>query len=336
MKAVFDGVLPAIDGIDVRMEHSLVIQLVAENRTATPLQVVAATGEPFLQIGPEGVLANTASESWFQFSHPDGGPLPDGFVAGGEPSWVKVATGTSWAWFDHRIHPGEVEEEDLFSWVVPFRYGDQTVEARGHWEERHPAGGFGARVVNGQQPFPQATVTMAFQGRLPGLSLQNDGIEPITVLGTSGEPFARVGPTGAEVNLHSPTWLATAQSQGYDVAAVRLDASAPPDWFFIGPDRTFFWLDTRGLYTDADPPAGTSSEAPSTLVDWSVALQRGAETATVRAVTEWIPTPVDAEPSDSSGWRVIIAAVVAALIGIAAVTVLLRRRRRRAPAPSPV
>jgi hypothetical protein len=335
VKAVFDGVFPAIEGIDVRMEHSLVIQLVAENRTTTPLQVIAATGEPFLQIGPDGVLANVASESWFQSSHPDGGPVPDGFVAGGEPKWVMVAAGRSWAWFDHRMHPGEVEEDGLFSWVVPLRWGDQTIEARGHWEERHPTGGFGARVASGQQPFPQATVTMAFQGRLPGLSLQNDSTEPITVLGAAGEPFARVGPAGSEVNLHSPTWLATAQSQGYDVASLFLDASAPPEWFFVGPDRTFFWLEGRGLYTDAEPPSGTSTQAPSTLVDWSVSLQRGAETATVRAVTEWIPAVTDATSTSSWSSRV-VAAVVGSLIAIAGVVALLRHRRRTARSAPPI
>ena len=331
VKAFFDGVFPAVDGVEVRMEHGLVVQLVAVNHTKVPVEVIADTGEAFLRIGPDGVLANESSESWFQSSHPDGGPLPDGFVAGGEPRWVKVATGSTWAWFDHRMHPGEIEEDALFGWVVPLRVGSQTIEARGHWEERHPTGAYGARLVTGGQPFPESTVTLAFQGRVPGLSLRNDGAELVTVLGAAGEAFARVGPAGAEVNQHSPTWLATAQSQGYDVASLRLNASAPPEWSFVGSDRTFFWVEMRGLYTDEDPPPGTPTDAPSTLVDWSVTLQRGTEAATVHAVTEWIPATEAAAPEASrSRSGVVIAVVVLALLIVFA-AVLVRQRRRRTP-----
>jgi hypothetical protein len=254
VKAVFDGVFPPVEGLDVRMEHGLAIQLVVENRTSIPVEVLAENGEPFLQIGPDGVLTNVASESALQSSYPDGGRLPDGFVPGGEPRWVRIAVGSSWAWFDHRMHPGEVEEADLFSWVVPLRYGGQTIEVRGHWEERDLRGGYSARVLAGEQPFPLASVALAFRARFPGLSLRNDSDEPITVLGAAGEPFARVGPAGSEVNLHSPTWLATAQIQGYDVGSLRVDASAQPEWFTVGPDPNFFWLDARGLYTAEDPP----------------------------------------------------------------------------------
>jgi LPXTG-motif cell wall-anchored protein len=273
-----------------------------------------------------------ASESALQSSYPDGGRLPDGFVPDGEPRWVRIAAGSSWAWFDHRMHPGEVEEEDLFSWVVPLRYGGQTIEVRGHWEERDLRGGYSARVLAGEQPFPLASVALAFRARFPGLSLRNDSDEPITVLGAAGEPFARVGPAGSEVNLHSPTWLATAQIQGYDVGSLRVDASAPPEWFTVGPDPNFFWLDARGLYTAEDPPVSGSPDGPIALLEWSVPLQRGTETATVRAVTDWTPAPAKPTPTTQTGTSrsgiMIAVAALTPLVLLAAVLVLLRRRRR--------
>ena len=328
LKAVLDDVTLAVDGVDVRMEHALAIQLVVDNRTAVPVEVLDDAGEPFLQIGPDGVLANVSGASWYLSTYPDGGPLPLSFVPNAPPRWVKVAAGTSWAWFDHRMHPGDTTAIQPTTWAVPLRHGDQRGEVRGHFEARQRLGGYVARLEDGQQPFAQATVQVAFQGRVPGLALTNEGSEPITVLGAAGEPLARVGPAGAEINQRSPSWLATAQSQGYDVAELQLDAAAPPNWLSLGPDRTFFWLEMRGLYADEEPPAGTSTQGTASLVRWSVGLQRGSATATVNAATDWVPAPPEPAVDDSSSPGVTVVAVATPLLALGLLVLLIRRRQR--------
>jgi hypothetical protein len=329
LKAVLDGVSLSVPGVQVHMEHALAIQLVVDNDTAVPVGVLDDTGEPFLKIASDGVVANVASPSWFLSSYPDGGPLPDGFLVDAPPRWVKVAARSSWAWYDHRMHPGDLTTSIPTTWTVPLSYGDQRGEVRGHFEARQLFGSFRARVVDGGEPFAQATVQVAFQGRVPGLALRNDGSQPITVLGAAGEPFARVSSAGVEVNQHSPSWLATAQSQGYDLAALEFDAAAPPDWFSVGTDPTFFWLEMRGLYAEEEPPPSSATQGTLSLVSWTVELQQGAATATVTGATDWVPAPPEPTQDDSASSGITFVAVAAPLLVVGLLLMLLWRRRSR-------
>ena len=138
---------------------------------------------------------------------------------------------------------------------------------------------------------------------MPGIFLRNDGTEVLTVLGAEGEPFARVGPAGTEVNRRSPMWLATAQARGDDVEGLSADPLAEPDWFSLGPDPTFAWLDERGRYPDEEPPDDILAAGVAAVVlEWSVPLERAGSRATIDAVTAWVPAELGvAAPLDTDG-----------------------------------
>jgi LPXTG-motif cell wall-anchored protein len=75
-----------------------------------------------------------------------------------------------------------------------------------------------------------------------------------------------------------------------------------------------------------------SPDGPIALLEWSVPLQRGTETAAVRAVTDWTPAPAQPTPTTQTGTSrsgiMIAVAALTPLVLLAAVLVLLRRRRR--------
>lgn len=70
-----DPSLPS--GVSVQVVISAADQLVAANPTDEVLEIPGADGEPFLRIGPDGVLANFRSPTWHRTLNPDqGGALP--------------------------------------------------------------------------------------------------------------------------------------------------------------------------------------------------------------------------------------------------------------------
>ena len=58
----------------------------------------------------------------------------------------------------------------------------------------------------------------------------NAGTEPVTVLGKEGEPFARIGPRGVEVNERSPTHVDDQVAKG-EIAAASQGAAAAAEEF---------------------------------------------------------------------------------------------------------
>lgn len=64
IRTVLDRIEPEVPGVTIQGVASVSAELVAENTTPTELVALAETGEPFLRIGPEGVLSNVASPTW--------------------------------------------------------------------------------------------------------------------------------------------------------------------------------------------------------------------------------------------------------------------------------
>ncbi|MEO7556764.1 MAG: hypothetical protein ABIV94_09215, partial [Acidimicrobiales bacterium] len=275
---MLDAVAPSVPGLVVQVADSVAPEVVLDNPTATTLEVLADTGEPFLRIGPGGVEANLASPSWYATNNPNGGPAPSVVDPSNAPRWARVSDQPTWGWFDHRLHPATVSASDGDArrpWVVPIRYGDQAGEIRGHLERRRFEGSFTSRLVAGAAPLPGVTVQL-LDGSVPGLLLRNVGTEPVTVIGAAGEPFARIGPSGAEVNRHSATYVRSAQAQGQPLAdAAVIDPAAPPDWVAVGADPSYAWIDERGRFSGAElPPAATATSAATVVVDWRVPIEQ--------------------------------------------------------------
>ena len=268
IRTVLDVVEPAIPGVEIQVQASVSAEVVAENTTATELAVLAETGEPFLRIGPEGVLANLASPSWYLSNSPFGdAEVPESASPDAPPRWGRVSREPAWGWFDHRLHPeprgvptslpADGDPLRLARWSIPFRYGDETVVARGRIVYAPAPGAVTARLQGPERPFEGVAVQLA-PGRIPGLYVTNRGTTPVVVLGADDEPFLRIGPDGVEANRHSPTWIDNARARDQDLtaAAAEADPDAAPDWTLVSSSPSTSWLEFRGNYARGAPARG--------------------------------------------------------------------------------
>lgn len=295
---LLDQVIPRPAGVDIEVKQSLVPELVVANPTPTMLEVLNATGRPFLRIGPGGVFADFATPDWYTTNSPIGVADIPAFAQAptAAPRWVNISPEPSWGWFDHRMHPVPIASgppqvagiTQLSRWIVPLTYGTERVEVLGHLSWVSLQGQFRQMLTSSRTPFPGTTVDV-LEGRLPGFLVTNGGTTPVTIQGRAGEPFARVGPAGVEVNLHSPTWIDQLQFQNRTPSAAA-DPAAPPQWQQESTAPRFDWLDTRAQYRALTPPAAAYRTAlPTVLLRWSIPLDEGSATRTVQGVTSYVP-----------------------------------------------
>ena len=330
-----DEVLPALpEGVVVQVQASLAAQLVADNPTDTPLEVLGRDGEPFLRLSAAGVEADVTSDDFLSTSSPTGAVPPEA-EADRPARWVQISTGTSWGWFDHRLHPGqEALPEDqqrpalLDTWEVPMRYGDAPLQVRGSVEFVPLLGAF----VVSADPAPESLTVQALPGRLPGLFLSNPERRPMTVLGRDGEPFLRFGPAGLEVNTASRTHVEDQQARGRPAGP----PSPEPAFEVVDPAGTSYtWLDARLRYDDDLPPDDALRATEPVVVDrWQVPVQGLAGTPALTGEVRWVPEAAAAEARRASAEQPLGGAALPLGLGLLAVVLLggavVAVRRRRA------
>lgn len=337
IQRVLDGSAPALpESIVIQAVAGIAAQLVASNPTATVLEVLGTDGRAFLRLSSAGVLADVTSADFLATSNPNGA-VP-ARAASATPRWVQLSAGSSWGWYDHRLHPAQVQlpadqqrAARLAEFSVPLRYGDRPVSLRGHLQLEPLLGAYTVAA----DPAPKGLVLQALPGKLPGLFLSDPQGVPVQVLGRDGEPFLRVSDRGVEVNVRSRTHVEDRQARGLAVAP----PARTPEFALVAPGATSYsWLDTRLAYP-AELPGQQVLQAgtPTVLRTWTVpALVGGAATSFTGAVS-WVPAPVaaaqvrspDARTGRSGRWPAALWAAGAALVlGGAA---LARARGRRAP-----
>lgn len=343
IRTLIDEVEGAPDGVRFEVLGNDVARLAATNRTDEDLFIESSQGEAFLRIGPRGTFANVSSLTWYASGNPDGiASPPRGIEAGPDaaPRWEKVSDEPEWTWFDHRLHPADLElpaeavdaqrTARLQDWRVPGTLGDAELEVRGHVEYQPILGAVEPQIVSSTQPLPQVQIAI-LRGRLPGLFLINLGQRPVTVLGKEGEPFARIGPDGVEVNLLSPTHFDDRLARG-SVPAVPADPDAAPRWRRVERQARYAWLDTRALYERGRPPREIAEGGRETVLRrWTVPLQAGGRRVDVRGTTSWMPSReavVARREGDGGLSAVIPLGAVGALALTGALALRLRRRDR--------
>lgn len=341
VRTVVDDVQAPAPGVQVVTEAGNAVALRVANRGPAELEVTAPRGEPFLRIGPRGTFANVASLYWYQSGNPDAiAQLPPAIPRGAPPRWVRVSEVPTWTWFEHRLHPapisvppglaGTQRRQTLFEWSVPIRVGGRPGQIDGHVEYRTPPGRVVTALTSAAQPLPEVFAGMV-PGPTPGLLIQNLGPRPLTVLGREGEPFARIGPRGVDVNLRSPTHQDDARVKGAR-PSTPADPKARPHWRRISDAPQYLWLDSRARYGTGQPPDRiTERRAPTVLARWTVPLESPEGRTEVRGTTTWVPAPRPAVgPGASLGrsslWLGLIGIVLALAVGL----ILLRLRRNRA------
>ena len=301
---IFETMSPTVAGVTVDVAYSANYQLIVSNTTPQPLTFLADSGEPFLEIGPDGVRGNFASPTFYSSNNPGGrDSFPPQAKAGADvaPIWRRLSKSKSWGWYDHRLHPTEsyVPPEIvnarkvavLGRWRVPLRHGDQTGELQGRFEFRPSLGSYAMVQKSPKEPAPGVTIQVVSASVVPAVFLKNESPTPVVVLGGQGEPFARIGAKGGvtEVNVKSQTWVEIQQALGKDPSD-EADPAAEPKWQQVAPASAWNWLEFRAAAPKSDPPQPVIDRGKTvTVKTWSIPYLIGEQRASIEGVTEWVP-----------------------------------------------
>ncbi len=347
IRSVVEDVEPSIDGVRFTPLRGPASLMRVVNRSGEDVEILGLDGEPFLRVGPRGVFGNVHAPAWFQSGNPDGQGDPR-VRPGLAPRWRLVARRPEWAYYEHRLHPGGLRvpaaarqarrPTPLRDFAIPFRHGGRPARVTGRVEFRPVLGALTSELRSAATPLPGVTVTL-LPGAHPGLLLQSTAREPVVVGGRDGEPFARIGPRGVEVNERSPLHVADLRQRG-ELPRVAADPSAPPRWRRVETVPSFAWTEPRAQYPYEQPPdAVVQADRPTRLRSWTVPLRAGERRAELRGITSWVPTspsgvPRDDGAAESGGGDGALPwiALGAALALAAAVALRLRGRRSRTPA----
>ena len=330
-----EEVVPALpDEVVVQVQAGIATQLVAANPTDTVLEVVGREGRPFLRLSSAGVLADVQAEEFFTTSSPTG--ASPGAETGGPPRWVRISAGSSWGWYDHRLHPEELtaptdtgSEALLGRFTVPLRYGEQGVEVRGTVRFRPLLGSFLVRA----DPGPQGLSVQALPGRLPGVFLTAPPGPDVLVQGRDGEPFLRITEAGVEVNTSSRTHVEDRQARGQSAGP----PAPTPTFELVAPGaRSYTWLDARLRYPQDLPPADVlRAEAPSVVQEWQVPVSVAGASAALTGDVTWVPEADAAEQVSGvaapEGDRPSVLPYVLGAVVVLGLVVLALRRKRAQP-----
>ncbi len=341
IRTVVDRVEAPAPGVRVTTEAGAAAALRVANRGPAELEVAAPGGEPFLRIGPGGTSANVSSLYWYKSGNPDGvGSLPRGVPRGAPPRWIQVSTEPTWTWFEHRLHPAPInpppdllrsqQRQTLSDWSVPIRLDGRAGQIDGRVEFRPPLGSVVSALASPAQPLPGVFVALV-PGQQPALLVQNQGRRALTVKGRQGEPFARIGRRGVEVNLRSPTHREDQRIKGAPLSGAT-DPAAPPRWRRVEEAPRYLWFDSRARYAPGQPPdVIAEGRSRTVLARWAVGLESSAGPAVVRGTTTWVPRPRAATTVDGNTSTTPILIGLATVVGLAAAgAIRLRRGRARA------
>lgn len=334
IQTTVEGVVPSLPGVGFSVAESVAPALSAQNSSSQELEILGADGVPFLRLGPRGAEGNLNSTTFYQSAAPGGqAPVPararNRLTA---PSWVLLSRRAAWGWYEPRV-PDIPSASDavrsrstpttLASWSIPLRYGGRPATVQGAVIYRPPGAGVTSSLTSPMHPAPGVTVAL-LSGKLPDLLVSNAGPQTVAVMGEQGEPFARIGPTGVQVNVRSPIYAADVSARGGTPPRIS-DPAAPPLYRRVSSGGTLDWFDPR------------LRRGPR----WTVPVRIGTRaTAITGTLTVQAATPYGSPPSPGAtpGAHRPQAGPAAAVLGGAGALVLLVaagaagvRRRRRSP-----
>jgi hypothetical protein len=141
-RTTITSVRGAVSGLTVRTSEAGQ-RLELTNHTGHTVEVLGYGGEPYLQVRPDGVYANTNSPATYLNRTVTGdSAVPTQASPTAAASWQRTSSSPVARWHDHRVHwmganpPPEVAADParahrIRDWVIPLRDGTSTVEVRG-------------------------------------------------------------------------------------------------------------------------------------------------------------------------------------------------------------
>lgn len=319
---VIDDVAPNVEGIEVRMVHLDAPALVVRNDTDEVLTVLGEKGEPFLEIGSDGVRANAESPTTYVSSAPGRNTLPVDLKASARPSWVVFSQEPTWTWFDPRLRSSPQRR----SWEVPLMLGGQAIVISGGYENLEGHGHF---VTEVDPPDVEGLDLRLTQGAVPAMYVRNDTGEVLSVPGDAGEPFLRIGPDGVTANLRSPTYYTSGSTAILKVPDIA-DAGARPRWKNVSRYPVWAWLERRAAVPAELYERDELGTERRVVLEWTTDYTLGGEPLPVAGHVDWIPPRSGIAGSDEEGGAPWLLIVLVAVAGSAAAAALLMRRPRTA------
>ncbi|BCY05959.1 hypothetical protein L3i22_010470 [Actinoplanes sp. L3-i22] len=148
-RTVVTGISSPMGGLTVRtVEGGARLELV--NDTGRRIEVLGYSGEPYLELRPDGVYQNISSPAAYVNRTLTGDtPVPLTAAVTAPPTWQKIASGHAIRWHDQRAHwlgttrpPQAVADPDhahrLREWAVPLRDQVRVFEIRGTLDYEPP------------------------------------------------------------------------------------------------------------------------------------------------------------------------------------------------------
>ncbi len=322
-RSILDRVQPEIDGLEVRVLHSVQPVIEVRNRTGGVLDIPGVHGEPFLRIHADRVEVNEASPTHAASTGPFGPrPAPPG-DGDAEARWRTVER-DRWQWFDPRIRIDVREEQavdpeagSVHEWRIEAALDERAVTIEGHIERREVHG----HLVTLLEEVPEidGLEIRVLEGRIPAVFVRNETGEVLEVPGLEGEPFLRIGPDGVEGNQRSPSFYLAGTQRIRDVPP-DADAAAPPEWVELSGRPLWAWLEYRARAPEDVEPVLLGEER-RIILRWTTPMELGGGALEVAGAVEWVPAV--APTAERRPWIVVV--VVVLVLAAGGVLVVLRR-----------
>jgi hypothetical protein len=272
-RATLDPLPVALKGVTVQLAETLGTQLIVDNKTSTPLVVLADDGKPFLRIKGSGVEANVRHQTWLDTYLPGG--LPHREVVAGEgdkPDWRFARKTSHWGWFDGRLKAAEAKGD---TWRIPVRYGNTDAAITGKFVDALANGLWQANWQRAPK-LPKGVTVLLIPGQPFGLMLSNKTKQTVEVLDAQKQPFLRLNAKGTFANTHSALWQETA-------AQPSLRQEQAQAWQKISNTPRYTWVEPRTL-----PAAGASTKA---VQRWNITLLIDGKATVLNGQSRWVKAP---------------------------------------------
>ena len=131
---------PQVEGLEIKLMDGLVPALFVKNDTGDWLIVTGRHGEPFLQIGPGGVLGNSRSPDYYLGGTQTVRDVPSEADPSAPPRWRKLSDVPVWSWLEFRArlpvtaHERSrlgTEQHTVLTWTTPLQLGGSSLPLRG-------------------------------------------------------------------------------------------------------------------------------------------------------------------------------------------------------------
>jgi hypothetical protein len=305
-----DAVPAALGKMRVELRKTLAPQLVLENTSGSPVEVIGSDGIAFLRLGPAGAEANINAPDWYRFYSTSGTPLPERLtqLKKGQrlpENWQTVSRSPAWGWFDARLDTESLKvphkERDsalpvaFKSWKIPLRLAGRTQFLSGHFQTMPAISGRAEARLTSASELAPGVMLQVLQGPVPAFMLANDSSEPVVILDGDGAPLLEIGPAGVRVNTRSSGWIGSGLAES-GFAPMPVAAGDGPLWLVRSTTPRFTWLEPRAAMTLT---AGKRQQTTWTI-PYVLQASGGDVSGKVQGSTQWInnkPVPPSGAPS---------------------------------------